>query len=406
MTRKTLCIFLFQTTLFSFTIVHAVDLNHVVSDYLLSHPAVQAAASQVEAAEVGAHMDYLLFFPYSGSAQVLSDFSGEGVDFDGNFTIGYSLFDPNQFMAHRRGEILIKASRQALEWTRKEVLYQLGETWLDVEARKEQVELMASYLEALSRSAEGSLKRYELGHMSLTDLNYVLSRHAAAEAELIEAEMDYRTALIQWEGMIGEATDFHISLELPDPPISQNDDEQIFLKNRNDILQIQYMVEAVDEQIRGTRPFLPGLDFNLGGYNLISDSPTLRLGLTVRIPMGSAVYKKSESRVFTIEKERLSHNLNDLSNQIRLERKRIIFSLGRLREAELSYSEALEYSQKARDGIQVEYDSGYKSLLDFLSAQGNFYQTARNLVDIRHIYKKTLLDYYRNSGEVSLELFK
>jgi cobalt-zinc-cadmium efflux system outer membrane protein len=367
-----------------------------------------------EAAVEGARGDTLLASAapnpsFSGGVGRSFACSGPGCsDLAWSFGIsdGSSVFDS---LSGKRG-LRVNAANLALEVARKgeadarrTLEGMLRQAYLQTVAARQALSTQKEAQETLGRVADLNRARYQHGQISEVDVLKVETEKLTADQQVERSEQDLTTAKAQLAfilGARGRVPVFDVEPELPGyvvPSVLQGATVDSLLdvahKQRPDLAGAKINRDRAEASVRSSQRLrFPEIEMSAGvsgqgSYSSAITPPTFSFGLSLTPPIfnrfqGEIVKAKAD---LTTQKAQLAKTEAQVLNDVQTAFTQFKSAKSRVERAE---RELLEHAKHTRDLVQLQYQKGAASLLEYLDAQ-------RILISTKLDYEVDLSDYWQ-----------
>jgi cobalt-zinc-cadmium efflux system outer membrane protein len=369
-----------------------------------------------EAAVEGARGDTLLasaapnpsFSGGVGRSFACSSSTGDCSALAWNFGIsdGSSVFDS---VSGKRGlrmntaNLALEVARKGEADTRRTLEGMLRQTYLQTVAARQALSTQREAQETLGRVADLNRARYQHGAISEVDVLKVETEKLTADQQVERSEQDLTTAKSQLAfllGARGRVPVFDVDPELPGylvPPTLQGATVESLLdvarKQRPDLAGAKISRDRAEASVRSSQRLrFPDVEMSAGvsgqgSYSSAINPPTFSFGLSLTPPIfnrfeGEIVKAKAD---LTVQKAQLAKTEAQVLNDVQTAFTQFKSARSRVERAE---RELLEHAKHTRDLIQLQYQKGAASLLEYLDAQ-------RILISTKLDYEGDLSDYWQ-----------
>lgn len=304
-----------------------------------------------------------------------------------------ALFDSISGKRSLRKEVAaaaLKAANESRADAQRQLEYQLKNQYLLTVLARDTLDFSREVLQTVTRTFELTQLRFRAGAIAEADVAKVETAKLEAEQTLDRAEQDLETAKAQLAfllGVRGQMPDFEVDSDLPKfavpAPLEQatvNSLLKVGYDHRPDLRAAGFQIERAERsRTASRRSRLPDItlsaQFQAEGFDSNSITPpTLTFGLSLPIPIfyryaGEVAKSEADLRL-----QQLGRSKVEASMLAEVHAAFHIFSQTRHR-VERMEARLLERSRRARDLIQLQYQKGAASLLEFLDAQRTFIAT-------------------------------
>ena len=266
--------------------------------------------------------------------------------------------------------------------------------------------------EATGSQLDQTKKRFEVGLISITDVNEAQARYDLAVAQEIQAQNDISNTQEQ----LRELTDkYHVTLNSVGDaftlisPLPANIDEwtDFAIKKNPDLKAVEYVMEAALENVNLQRAgHYPTVDIvgNLtydnsnkeGAFEPETEVNSISLQVSVPIFQGGIVSSKTREAAHQHEsaKEQLSRQRRLTVSQTRQAFLSVLASISRTRALE----QAVKSNKSALDATKAGFDVGTRTIEDVLNAQQEYHRAIRDAAQERYTYIVNTIQLKQASG--------
>jgi len=318
---------------------------------------------------------------------------------------GSALFDS---IAGKRGlrmntaNLALEVARKGEADTRRTLEGMLRQTYLQTVAARQALSTQKEAQETLGRLADLIRARYQHGSISEVDVLKVETEKLTADQQVERSERDLDAVKAQLAfllGARGRVPVFEVDPELPGylvPPALQGASVdsllQVARKQRPDLAGAKINRDRAESSVRSSQRLrFPEIDLSAGvsgqgSYSSAINPPTFSFGLSLTPPLfnrfeGEIVKAKAD---LTTQKAQLAKTEAQVLNDVQTAFTQFKSARSRVERAE---RELLEHAKHTRDLVQLQYQKGAASLLEYLDAQ-------RMLISTKLDYEGDLSDYW------------
>jgi cobalt-zinc-cadmium efflux system outer membrane protein len=279
----------------------------------------------------------------------------------------------------------------------------LRQTYLQAVSARQALATKRESQDTLARLADLIRARYQHGSISEVEVLKIETENLNADQEVERAERDLAALnanLAFLLGIRGKVPDFEVDAELPGyvvPSILQGATVASLLdlagKQRPDVAQARLGRDRAEAGVRSSQRLrFPDVELSAGvsgqgSYSSAINPPTFSFGLTLTPPVfnryqGEIVKAKAD---LTAQTAQYAKTLAQVRNDVQTSFTQFRSAKSRLERAE---RELLEHAKRTRDLVEVQYQKGAASLLEYLDAQ-------RILISTKLDYQGDLSDYWQ-----------
>ena len=278
----------------------------------------------------------------------------------------------------------------------------LRQSYLQTVAARQALTTQKEAQETLGRLADLIRARYQHGAISEVDVLKVETEKLTADQQVERSERDLDAAKAQLAFMLGargRVPVFDVDPELPGylvPPALQGATTDSLLdmarKQRPDLAGAKFNRDRAEASVRSSQRLrFPDIELSAGvsgqgTYSSAINPPTFSFGLSLTPPIfnrfeGEIVKSKAD---LTTQKAQLAKTEAQVLNDVQTAFTQFRSARSRVERAE---RELLEHAKHTRDLVQLQYQKGAASLLEYLDAQ-------RILISTKLDYEGDLSDYW------------
>ena len=300
-------------------------------------------------------------------------------------------------------QLALEVARQGVADARRTLEGMLRQAYLEAVAARQALATQKEAQETLGRLAELNRARYQHGSISEVEVLKVETEKLNADQEVERADRDLSAAksgLAFMLGARGRIPVFEVEPELPGsavPPAlaSATVDSLLELarKQRPDLAGAKLDRDRAEASVKASQRLrFPEIELNAGvsgqgSYGNAINPPTFSFGLTLTPP----VFNRFEGEIvkaradLVTQKTQLAKTEAQVLNDVQTAFTQWQSAKGRVERAE---RELLEHAKHTRDLVQLQYQKGAASLLEYLDAQ-------RILISTKLDYQLDLADYWQ-----------
>ena len=318
-----------------------------------------------------------------------------------------AIFDSLSGKRRLRGntaQLALEVARKGQADARRTLEGLLRHTYLEAVALRQALTTQKEAQETLGHLAELNRARYQHGAISEVEVLKVATEKLTADQEVERAERDLNVALAQLAFMLGargRVPTFEVDTELPGyvvPPALAGATVESLLdlarKQRPDLAGARLDRDRAEASVKSSQRLrFPDIALSAGvsgqgSYASAINPPTFSFGLTLTPPIfnrfGGEIVKAKADLV--TQKTQLAKTEAQVLNDVQTGFTQFKSAKSRVERAE---RELLEHAKRTRDLIQLQYQKGAASLLEYLDAQ-------RILISVKLDYENDLADYWQS----------
>jgi cobalt-zinc-cadmium efflux system outer membrane protein len=279
----------------------------------------------------------------------------------------------------------------------------LRQAYLHAVAARQALATQREAQETLARLAEIIRARFEHGAISEVEVLKIETEKLTADQEVERAQRDLDVGKAQLAfllGVRGRIPTFEVDPELPGyvtPSVLQGATLESLLdvarKQRPDLVGARIQRDRAEESVRSSQRLrFPDIELSAGvsgqgTYSSAINPPTFSFGFTLTPPIfnrfqGEIVKSRAD---LATQKAQVAKAEAQVTNDVQTAFTQFKSARSRVERAE---RELLEHAKRTRDLVQLQYQKGAASLLEYLDAQ-------RILISTRLDYESDLSDYWQ-----------
>ncbi len=318
---------------------------------------------------------------------------------------GSALFDS---LSGKRGlrkntaSLALEVARQGAADARRTLEGLLRQAYLQTVAARQALATQKEAQDTLGHLADLIRARYQHGSISEVEVLKIETEKLTADQEVERSQRDLDVAKAQLAFMLGargRVPVFEVDTELPGyrvPPALQGASVDSLLevarKQRPDLAGAKLSRDRAEASVRSSQRLrFPDVELSAGvsgqgSYSSAINPPTFSFGLTLTPPLfnrfeGEIVKARAD---LTAQKAQLSKTEAQVQSDVLTAFTQFKSARSRVERAE---RELLDHANRTRDLVQIQYQKGAASLLEYLDAQ-------RILISTKLDYEGDLSDYW------------
>jgi cobalt-zinc-cadmium efflux system outer membrane protein len=315
----------------------------------------------------------------------------------------FDTFSGKRGLRMNAASLALDVARKGQSDARRTLEGLLRQTYLDAVAARQALATQKEAQDTLSRVADLNRARYQHGSISEVEVLKVETEKLTADQEVERAQQALNLAHAQVAFMLGargRVPVFEVDAELPShivPRALQGASVDSLLelarRQRPDLAGARVNRERAEASLRSSRRLrFPDIALSVGvsgqgSYESAINPPTFSFGLTLTPPLvyrfeGEIVKAKAD---VTTQEAQLAKTEAQVLNDVQIAFTQFKSARSRVERAE---RELLEHAKRTRDLVQLQYQKGAASLLEYLDAQ-------RILISTKLDYESDLADYWQ-----------
>lgn len=344
----------------------------------------------------------------------------EPLNFDGQvstLTLRQPLFNMEAIAGYQQGKAKADSSRAKFVSNSQQLVVRLVEAYVETLLAQDHVTIAEAQLEALEELKRVNERMLQKGEGTTTDVLETLSKHAIAQAKLIETKDELEIAKLKLEAIVGQeitkldrlSPSFSTqSVQLPD----YDNWHGLALEQNAELITQRHTVTSGKEEIKKNRAgHMPRLDFvasltknQRGSFiNRDLDAEFGTVGIEVNMPLYAGGRVSALTTQAAANHARAEADLDAMTDKVLVELRKqynlLISGVKRIESLELAVKSAellVEATQKSiRGGIRIN--------LNLLEAQQQLHTTRRDLAQAKYGYLLTYLRLQLVAGTLAPE---
>lgn len=285
----------------------------------------------------------------------------------------------------------------------RNMLLDAGNKWLDVWYNKVTLDLYEKAklnMDSLVRIQQVRLKNEVISSSEFTRTELLLAQYTL---QLKSVEQSYWNELQNLKLLTGVADNFNIDEQDPviEPGLSWEIDSLILLSvaDRPDLQVAKSSIDAAQSNIRLQQKLAMPVP-ELGAiWNPQNTVPYLGLFATIELPFFNR--NQGEIRKSKIVLQQSEQSLSTLQQQIQTDVRNTFNSYQINKEAMSQYGSILKKSESVLQSVKYAYTRGGTTIIDFLDAQRNWYDTRKMYYEALYNYRKSYLQLLYTTGLIN-----
>lgn len=402
----------------SLTSAQSIGLLELYQAALESDPVLGQAVAIRQAQEEAKPQARALLLPSLGTSasadQTFQDSSAPGTD--DHFTshnlavnVTQSLYNRGIQVRQRLADTTVKQAASDYMSTEQELAFRVAQSYFNVLAARDDVIFVKADKTAIARQLEQAKERFEVGLVTITDVQEAQARFDQAVAEeiaLLNTLADRKEALRELTGQYYDTLkplQDNIPLQLPEPANAEAWIERALESNPN-LHSAALAAELARENIDLARSeHYPSVDLTGSLSNSDSgngSSNRARVGVQFSMPLYTGGRISSEVRESAYRHEAAKEQREQIQRAI----VRQVQDAYRGAETAISRVKALDQvrvsSRSALEATQAGFDVGTRTIVDVLNAQRDLLRAERDYAQSRYAYILNSLLLEQSAGDL------
>lgn len=299
--------------------------------------------------------------------------------------------------------LALEVARKGESDARRTLESALRQTYLQAVSARQQLSTQKEAQETLGKVADLNRERYQHGAISEVEVLKVETEKLSTDQDVERADLTVKVAKAQLAflmGVRGRVPSFDVDPELPvyavPAPLQGSSVESLLdlaHKQRPDLSGAKLNLDRAEASVKSSQRLrFPDIELSIGvsgqgSYQSAINPPTYSFGLTLTPPIfnrfqGEIVKAKADE---SAQKAQLAKTEAQVLSDVQSAFNQFKSAEIRVQRAE---RELLEHARRTRDLVQIQYQKGAASLLEYLDAQRMFIST-------RLDYEGDLADYWQ-----------
>ena len=400
----------------------AAGILEVYQAALASDPILRQAAADRQAQQEAKPQARALQLPSIGAAASLDQtFLDEPTTSGGDdsltgYSIGINLTHPiynrgNQ-VRQRQAEAIVRQADTDFASTEQSLVLRVSQSYFDVLSAQDDVKFVRADKAAIARQLEQAKERFEVGLVTITDVQEAQARYdqsVAQEIELLNVLADTKEALREITGQYFDQLQTlqdNVPLKLPDPADPEEWVKRA-ISNNPDLQSAALATELAKENIELQRSDrYPTVDLTASladADNGNSDSRSAQIGLEFSVPLytGGAISSRVREAAYQYEsaKEQREQVLRAIMRQVQDAYRGAQTAISRVKALDQSRTS----SRSALEATEAGFEVGTRTIVDVLNAQRDLLLAERDYAQSRYTYVLNRLILEQAVGELGVE---
>ncbi|MCF8186812.1 MAG: TolC family outer membrane protein [Sulfuritalea sp.] len=311
----------------------------------------------------------------------------------------------------------VSQADKQLHLSQQTLILRTTQAYFDVLIAQDKIDLIEAQKTAISSQLEQAKANFEVGTVTITDVNEAQARYDLTVAQEIAAVNEYQIAKHALQAMTGQfpsklAT---VKADIKTNNLVQSMDSWLEVAAQNNLnIQIQQDTAKFSEQEieRSKAEHLPTLDavasytdsYANGSASAFSTGNELKtgvIGLQLQIPLYQGGATSSRVRQAALNKQKAQDDVEIARRQTELDTQRAYLNLSTTIAQVKALDQALVSSQSQLDSTKLGYEVGVRTSVDVLNAQQQLFSAKRDLLQARYNYLVNIIRLKAASGVVA-----
>lgn len=312
----------------------------------------------------------------------------------------------------RQAEAIVDRADAEYVTEQQNLIIRVAERYFDVLARRDDLTFRTADKNAIARQLEQAKRRFEVGLITITDVQEAQAQYDLAVANEIVAINDLadsKEALREVTGVFYDDL-FLLSDRVPLQPPEPTDPE-VWVQQAMDtspvLLAASFAAESARENIDVQRSdYYPSLDLAATAADSNNSDEFIRsgeVGLVLNVPIyeGGARSSRVREAAYRYEsaKEFLEIQQRNISRQVRDAYRGLQAAISQVK----ALDQARESNRSALEATEAGFEVGTRTIVDVLNAQRNLFGAERDYAQSRYAYVLNGLRLKRAAGLLAVE---
>ena len=311
----------------------------------------------------------------------------------------------------------VSQADKQLYLSQQTLILRTTQAYFEVLIAQDKIDLIDAQKTAISSQLEQAKANFEVGTVTITDVNEAQARYDLTVAQEIAAVNEYQIAKHALQAITGQfpsklAT---VKADIKTNNLVQSMDSWLEVAAQNNLnIQIQQDAAKFSEQEieRYKAGHLPTLDavasytdsYANGSASAFSTGNELKtgvIGLQLQIPLYQGGATSSLVRQAALNKQKAQDDVEIARRQTELDTQRAYLNLSTTIAQVKALDQALVSSQSQLDSTKLGYEVGVRTSVDVLNAQQQLFSAKRDLLQARYNYLVNIIRLKAASGVVA-----
>jgi outer membrane protein len=348
-------------------------------------------------------------FPGQATAATPTIAAGSGRFVDNYNAYGYQLslsqplYRKQNWVSYEQSKIQVAQSDEQLKAAVQDLVLRVAQVYFDLLLAQDTVELNIAQQAAIANQLEQAKVSFEVGTVTITDVNDAQARYDQVVAQGIAAKNDVEVKKQGVARVIGQLPQrIAIMQEKPTlkPVDPSNMDEWVKIGELQNIrlkIQQKTLEIATQELEKANAGHYPTLDLvanynkdDANGSNIGSIGrryiDTANIGLQFQVPLYQGGAISSRVREAAANQQKARDDLEVVRRQADFDVRQAYLDVTSTLSQVQAFEQALVSSQSSLDSTKLGYEVGVRTSVDVLNSQQLYYSSRRDLLSSRYSY--------------------
>ncbi|MDB4039905.1 TolC family outer membrane protein [Methylophilaceae bacterium] len=341
--------------------------------------------------------------------------------YDYGVTIKQPLFDYSAYAEYKKILTQTSLSDKQLINTQQDLIFRISKSYFETLLAKDQVDLFQYQRAAIQEQLSKAEAQFEVGLISVTDINEAKTKKALIEAQQISAVQKFKIKKREIQIITGKlpgkltplnpVITFTEINNLADEWISMSQENNIKLQIKKD--EIKIAESEIDSRRSGHYPTINAIasrsrNWDKGGYpygatkNEGMRSYSDSIGVEISIPIFSGGMTSSRIREAVLLKSKLEEDIKYLRKEIELQVRDYYLSLQTNFSEISAYQQAMQAATLQLESTQLGFQEGLRNSVEVLDAQQILFNAKLNVLESRYNYIMNFINLKLSVGMLSI----
>ena len=341
--------------------------------------------------------------------------------YDYGVTIKQPLFDYSAYAEYKKILTQTSLSDKQLINTQQDLIFRISKSYFETLLAKDQVDLFQYQRAAIQEQLSKAEAQFEVGLISVTDINEAKTKKALIEAQQISAVQKFKIKKREIQIITGKlpgkltplnpVITFTEINNLADEWISMSQENNIKLQIKKD--EIKIAESEIDSRRSGHYPTINAIasrsrNWDKGGYPYgATKNEGMRnysdaIGVEISIPIFSGGMTSSRIREAVLLKSKLEEDIKYLRKEIELQVRDYYLSLQTNFSEISAYQQAMQAATLQLESTQLGFQEGLRNSVEVLDAQQILFNAKLNVLESRYNYIMNFINLKLSVGMLSI----
>lgn len=327
------------------------------------------------------------------------------------------IFDWSKYSGYSKGKYATQVGQLQLDNAKQQLMFTISQAYFDVLYAKDTLQAIQKTKEALEKQMNQAKKSFQVGSVTIADVNDALAAFDTSSAQEIQAENDLIYKKNIFQNLTGldpeqiQSLKDDIRLELPNPQSAENWAKTSKVNNLNIKIADKQLAMADQDVNIAISGHLPTLNL-VGSYNYkdsvdvdrisgsesiinnmsnipgtpTSNYTTASIGATATLPIYSGGAVNAKVRQARANYQVAEQQLVGVQRQTDQNTRNVYWQVENGVGIVNAQKTALKSAKTKLDSDQLGYQVGIRNSVDLVNSQRNYYQTFQTYQQSRYQY--------------------